>query len=73
MNDSNDNIGDDMITTVDIQRVTGDKNNQERLIENAMRACENSTETWPKNYWFNVWKSLCQKFGRNDLYRKNLH
>ena len=73
MYDYDDIMGGDMMTKVDIERITGNKTNQERLIRNAMNACENSTTNWGKNYWFNVWKTLCQKFGRNDIYVKNLH
>ena len=62
-----------MITNDDIIRVMGDKKKIERLINNAVMACKNSTSDWAKNYWFGVWKELCHKYGRTDLYNKDLH
>lgn len=47
-----------------------DKN---KKIDNAIKACKNSQTEWAKNYWFNVWKTLCQKYGKQDLYKKNLN
>lgn len=62
-----------MIHESDIQRLFGTDKDKERLIGNAMKACERSTTDWSKNFWFNTWKHLCQKFGRSDLYNKHLH
>ena len=62
-----------MMELIDIQRITGNNKNQERLINNAVTACKNAESNWAKDYWFNVWKTLCTKFGRSDLYRKDLH
>lgn len=62
-----------MITEIDLKRLYGTDKDKERLINNAMKACENSTSDWAKNFWFNTWKTLCQKYGRTDLYNKHLH
>ena len=63
----------DMMTLIDIERLTNDKKKQERLIHNAMTACRNSVEEWPKAFWFDVWLKLCKKYNRMDLYNRNLH
>ena len=62
-----------MITLQDIERVTSTQAGIERLIKNAKTACQNSVTDWAKNYWFGVWKTLCFKYNRQDLYNKNLH
>ena len=62
-----------MMTKADIERIYGNRDNVERLIDNAMNACKRSTSAWGKNFWFNTWKELCQKYGRTDLYNKHLH
>ena len=64
-----------MITIEDIKRMklphlTTD---QIRRFTNAENTCKIAKTDWSKNYWFNVWKTLCQKFGRMDLYHKDLH
>ena len=61
-----------MIHENDIKRLRGNGDG-DRRINNAMKACERSTTDWAKNYWFNVWKTLCQTYGRTDLYNKHLH
>jgi len=63
----------DMMTVDDINRFMGDRNLQERRINNAMTACKNSTEEWPKAYWYDVFLKLCKKYNRMDLYNKHLH
>ena len=60
-----------MMTNIDLKRILN--SDKVRLIDNAKKACANSETNWAKNYWFNVWKTLCQKFGRMDLYHKDLH
>jgi len=62
-----------MMTENDLLRVMGNKNKIERLINNAVTACKNASSDWAKNYWFGVWKELCHKYGRTDLYNKHLH
>ena len=62
-----------MITEIDLKRLYGLKETQERLINNAANACKKSITDWSKNYWFGVFAKLCRKFKRMDLYRKHLH
>ena len=62
-----------MMTKEDIHRLIGDKTKVEKLISNAVETCKNAQTDWAKNYWFGVWKKLCEKYGREDLYRKDLH
>jgi hypothetical protein len=60
-----------MLTNNDMNRILeSDKN---KKIDNAIKACKNSQTEWAKNYWFNVWKTLCQKYNKQDLYKKNLN
>jgi len=40
---------------------------QQRLIDNAYRACEKAQSKWAKKFWFSVWKKLCQG------YKKGIH
>jgi hypothetical protein len=60
-----------MLQKIDLERILNAKNVQK--IEKALKACKRSQSEWGKNYWFNVWKTLCQKYGRMDLYRKDLN
>jgi len=60
-----------MMSEIDIQRILNNKD--VKLINNAMKACKNAETNWAKDFWFNVWKTLCQKYGRMDLYNKDLH
>jgi len=62
-----------MMTETDIYRLIGNKTKIENLINNAVKACKNSTSDWAKNYWFSVFEKLCKKYDRSDLYRKHLH
>lgn len=62
-----------MLTNDDIKRIMGDKIQIERKINTVMETCKNAKTDWAKNYWFNVWKQLCKKYGRSDLYNANLH
>lgn len=63
----------DMMDIIDVKRIMGDTKQTERKINAVMETCKNSTSDWAKNYWFNVWKQLCQKYGRTDLYNAHLH
>jgi hypothetical protein len=60
-----------MMTDIDLTRILNSKN--VKKIDNAMKACKRAQSEWGKNYWFTVWKTLCQKYGRMDLYRKDLN
>lgn len=62
-----------MITIDDINRLYGGKDTQERLINNAAKACKNAESDWAKNFWFSTFSKLCKKFDRTDLYNKHLH
>ena len=62
-----------MITKSDLKRLYGEKETQERLINNAVDACKRAQSDWAKDYWFGVFKTLCEKFKRTDLYNKHLH
>jgi hypothetical protein len=63
----------DMMHTIDLKRIMGDTVQTEKKINAVMDTCKNSTTDWAKNFWFNVWKQLCTKYGRTDLYNKHLH
>jgi len=60
-----------MLTNEDLARVMN--SHQVKRIDKASKACKNAESDWAKNFWFNVWKTLCQKYGRYDLYLKDLH
>ena len=62
-----------MMAAIDIDRITICKYKIERLINNSVRACKNSSEDWAKNFWHGVFVKLCKKYNREDLYNKNLH
>jgi hypothetical protein len=46
---------------------------QIRRISNAEITCQNATTDWSKNYWFNVFKKLCEKYDCMSYFRKVLH
>jgi len=60
-----------MMDTIDLKRILN--SDKVKKIDNAKKACENSQSDWAKNYWFNVWKTLCKRYGRMDLYLKDLN
>ena len=62
-----------MMTNEDMIRLVGNKFKIEKLINNAVMACKNSTTEWSKDFWFNTFKTLCNKYDRPDLYNKHLH
>ena len=43
---------------------------QIRRLTNAENSCKNSTTNWSKNYWYNVFQKLCEKYGAMDYFRK---
>lgn len=59
------------MTEIDMNRIVNSHN--VKRIDNAMKACKGAETDWAKKYWFNVWKTLCQKYKRMDLYNKDLH
>lgn len=62
-----------MITSEDLKRLMGDKTEIEEKLNKVMETCKNATSDWAKNYWYNVWYKLCEKYDRMDLYRKHQH
>jgi hypothetical protein len=64
-----------MITDEDIKRLQFPKltPDQIRRISNAETACKNSLTDWSKNYWFEVLRKLCEKYGALEYFRKVLH
>jgi hypothetical protein len=46
---------------------------QIRRISNAENRCKKSMTDWSKNYWFNVFKKLCEKYDAMDYFRKVIH
>jgi hypothetical protein len=64
-----------MITSEDMIRLHLPKltSNQIRRLLNAENACRNSSSNWSKEYWFNVFQKLCEKYDVMDYFRKVLH
>ena len=64
-----------MITIDDIKRL--DLPNltpiQIRRISNAETTCKNATTDWSKDFWYNVFKKLCEKYNQMDYFRKTIH
>jgi len=46
---------------------------QIRRISNAEKTCQNATTDWSKDYWFNVFKKLCEKYNCMSYFRKVIH
>ena len=46
---------------------------QLRRIKRAEEACKRSTTDWSKNFWFTTMKKLCEKYGKMDYFRKQIH
>ena len=46
---------------------------QTRRIKRAEEACKRATTDWSKNYWFNVFKKLCEKYNQMEYFRKTIH
>jgi len=64
-----------MITQEDIKRLNLPKltSDQIRRISNAEITCRNATTEWSKDYWFNVFKKLCEKYNCMNYFRKAIH
>ena len=64
-----------MLTTIDIKRLQLPKltPDQIRRINNAEVTCKNATTNWAKNYWYNVFNKLCEKYNCMDYFRKVIH
>ena len=62
-----------MITESDLKRLYGEKETQERLINNAVDACKRAQTDWAKNFWYNVFSKLCKMYDREDYFRKTIN
>jgi len=64
-----------MITIDDIKRLDLPDLSpvQIRRISNAEITCKNATTEWSKDYWFNVFKKLCEKYNCMNYFRKAIH
>ena len=49
------------------------KSLQLRRIKRAEEACKRATTDWSKNYWFSVFKKLCEKYNQMEYFRKTIH
>lgn len=46
---------------------------QLKRVQNAEKSCRNAETDWAKNYWFNVFKTLCKKYKMMEYFRKVIH
>ena len=49
------------------------KSLQMRRIKNAEDRCKKATSDWGKNFWYNTFKALCEKYDKMDYFRKAIH
>jgi hypothetical protein len=67
-----------MMETIDLERLkmtslTHLTQQQIKRLTNAENACKNSMSDWAKDYWFNIFQTLCKKYGVMDYFRKVIH
>ena len=67
-----------MIHENDIKRVTMPglahlTTEQIKRITNAENACKNCMSDWGKDFWFNIFQTLCEKYGAMEYFRKVIH
>jgi hypothetical protein len=65
-----------MITINDIKRLGLPTNltpDQIRRISNAEITCQNATTDWSKDYWFKVFRKLCEEYKCMNYFRKAIH
>ena len=64
-----------MITIEDIKRLNlpNLSNDQIRRITNAENSCKHAQTDWAKNFWYNTFKKLCEKYSCMDYFRKVIH
>ena len=43
---------------------------QMRRIRNAEDRCKKANTDWGKNFWYNTFKALCEKYDKMDYFRK---
>tara|TARA_Y100000004_G_scaffold16977_1_gene17567 strand:+ start:1314 stop:1502 length:189 start_codon:yes stop_codon:yes gene_type:complete len=46
---------------------------QMRRIKNAESKCKDAETNWSKNYWYNVFQKLCEKYNKMEYFRKVIH
>tara|TARA_Y100001937_G_scaffold23445_1_gene33430 strand:- start:193 stop:381 length:189 start_codon:yes stop_codon:yes gene_type:complete len=46
---------------------------QMRRIQNAENKCKDANTDWSKNFWYNVFKKLCEKYNKMEYFRKVIH
>jgi len=63
-------IGDNMITTEDIKRLTKDP--KKHRLENLAKACANSTSDEMKSMWYNKMMKLADEYNMRDWVMRSL-
>jgi len=46
---------------------------QIKRITNAEQTCRNAMSDWGKDFWFNIFQTLCKKYGAMEYFRKVIH
>ena len=41
-----------------------------KRILNAERACKSATSDWGKNYWYNTFKKLCERYNKMSYFNQ---
>ena len=64
-----------MITLEDVRRMKLPNLNviQVKRLTNAENTCRNAKSDWAKNYWYNIFQKLCEKYDAMDYFRKVIH
>ena len=64
-----------MMTLEDVKRMRLPNltTDQIRRLTNAENTCKMAKTEWGKNYWFNVFQKLCEKYSCMDYFRKVIH
>ena len=63
----------DDIKRMNLLKLTHLTPDQIRRLTNAENTCRISTTDWSKNYWFNVFQKLCERYGAMEYFRKVIH
>ena len=67
-----------MMTEADIERLKDVSLahldvDQIRRLTNAENQCKIAETNWSKEYWYNVFQKLCEKYGAMNYFRKVIH
>jgi len=64
-----------MMTSEDVKRMRFPNLTQEQIhrLTNAEVTCRNANSDWAKNFWFNVFQKLCEKYNCMDYFRRIIH